>query len=118
MLYIKVIYNNTSSTVLIIMAGIILILLDRSTFLINIDFIWIKARAVILYLGATIMLNFFRFYLWGDILLISFSLILAILLFFVLMIYSLYNRLYKRISDASDVNSNGSFLGRLRGVEF
>jgi hypothetical protein len=63
MLYIKVIYNNISSIVLIIVAGIVLILLDQSTFLINIDFIQIKARIVILYLGATIMLNFFRFYL-------------------------------------------------------
>jgi hypothetical protein len=116
--YTKVIYNNTSPTVLTIAAGTVLTLLDQSTFLVSVDFIRIKARAVILYPGATITLDFFRFYLWGDILLISFSLILAILLFFVLTIYSLYNRLHKRISDASDVSSNGSFPGRLRGVEF
>jgi hypothetical protein len=116
--YTKVIHNNTSPIVLMIAAGIVLTLLDQSTFLVNIDFIRIKARTVIPYLGATITLDFFRFHLWGDILLISFSLILAILLFFVLTIYSLHNRLHKRISNASDVSSNGSFPGRLRGVEF
>jgi hypothetical protein len=61
--YIKVIYNNMSPTVLIIAAGIVLTLLDQSTFLISVDFIRIKANTVILYLGAIITLNFFRFHL-------------------------------------------------------
>jgi hypothetical protein len=52
-----------SPTVLIIAAGIVLTLLDQSTFLISVDFIRIKANTVILYLGAIITLNFFRFHL-------------------------------------------------------